>query len=100
MTASAPCSMMAVWHRRVSYASSAVTVAISSSSEICDNRSGSRGLSLCRLEVNSAARMTSIAILSWCQSSGVEWHYIASGKPMQNDFVESFNGRFRDELLN
>lgn len=26
--------------------------------------------------------------------------YIAPGKPMQNAFVESFNGRFRDECLN
>jgi putative transposase len=30
----------------------------------------------------------------------VEWHYIAPGKPTQNAFVESFNGRLRDELLN
>lgn len=28
------------------------------------------------------------------------WHYIAPGKPMQNGFVESFNGRMRDEFLN
>jgi putative transposase len=32
--------------------------------------------------------------------SRVTWHYIAPGKPMQNAFVESFNGRLRDELLN
>ncbi len=31
---------------------------------------------------------------------GVERHYIASGKPTQYGFVESFNGRMRDELLN
>ncbi len=30
----------------------------------------------------------------------VEWHYIAPGKPTQNGFIESFNGRFRDECLN
>jgi putative transposase len=30
----------------------------------------------------------------------VEWHYIAPGKPTQNAFVESFNGRLRDECLN
>ena len=30
----------------------------------------------------------------------IEWHYIAPGKPTQNAFVESFNGRLRDELLN
>lgn len=27
-------------------------------------------------------------------------HYIAPGKPQQNGFTESFNGRLRDELLN
>ncbi len=42
---------------------------------------------------------TSNAILSWADRSGVGWHYIAPGKPMQNGFVESFNGRLRDELL-
>jgi putative transposase len=30
----------------------------------------------------------------------VGWHYIAPGKPQQNDFIESCNGRLRDELLN
>ena len=44
--------------------------------------------------------MTSMAILKWCQETKVEWHYIAPGKPMQNGFVESFNGSFRDECLN
>lgn len=39
-------------------------------------------------------------MLAWCGEVGVEWHYIAPGKPMQNGHVESFNGRMRDELLN
>jgi putative transposase len=43
---------------------------------------------------------TSTAILSWCQRTATQWHYIAPGKPMQNGFIESFNGRFRDEFLN
>ena len=29
----------------------------------------------------------------------MEWHYIAPGKPTQNAFVDSFNGRLRDECL-
>lgn len=44
--------------------------------------------------------LTSNAILVWSKDNGVEWHYIAPGKPTQNGFVESFNGRMRDELLN
>ena len=44
--------------------------------------------------------LTSNAILAWCAEHRIEWHYIAPGKPMQNGFVESFNGRMRDELLN
>jgi len=31
------------------------------------------------------------------QDHGIEWHYIAPGKPTQNSFIESFNGRLRDE---
>lgn len=43
---------------------------------------------------------TSNAILAWSKDHKVEWHYIAPGKPMQNGYIESFNGRMRDELLN
>ena len=44
--------------------------------------------------------MTSRAMLEWTNRTGVEWHYIAPGKPQQNGFVESFNGKLRDECLN
>ena len=49
---------------------------------------------------DNGTELTSMAILKWCQDTGIEWHYIAPGKPMQNGFVESFNGSFRDECLN
>jgi putative transposase len=49
---------------------------------------------------DNGTELTSMAILRWCQETGVEWHYIAPGKPQQNAFIESFNGRLRDELLN
>lgn len=49
---------------------------------------------------DNGTEMTSHAVLRWCQDTGVGWHYIAPGKPMQNAFVESFNGRLRDECLN
>ena len=40
------------------------------------------------------------AILAWAEQNRITWHFIASGKPMQNGFCASFNGRMRDELLN
>ncbi|NCP24493.1 MAG: IS3 family transposase [Erythrobacter sp.] len=49
---------------------------------------------------DNSTELTSNAVLAWCGESGVEWHYIAPGKPIQNGFCESFNGRMRDELLN
>jgi len=49
---------------------------------------------------DNGSEFTSDAILTWADQSRVAWHYIAPGKPMQNAFIESFNGRLRDELLN
>jgi transposase InsO family protein len=43
---------------------------------------------------------TSNAMLAWTANNQITWHFIAPGKPMQNGFCESFNGRMRDELLN
>ena len=43
---------------------------------------------------------TSNAIIAWTKDHRMEWHYIEPGKPTQNGYVESFNGRMRDELLN
>jgi putative transposase len=49
---------------------------------------------------DNGTELTSNAILKWQEDRKVDWHYIAPGRPMQNGFVESFNGRMRDELLN
>jgi putative transposase len=49
---------------------------------------------------DNGTELTSMAILRWSQERCIEWHYIAPGKPQQNAFIESFNGRLRDELLN
>ena len=49
---------------------------------------------------DNGTEFTSNAILGWQQEHAIEWHYIAPGKPMQNGYIESFNGRMRDELLN
>ncbi|WP_423825915.1 IS3 family transposase [Sandarakinorhabdus cyanobacteriorum] len=49
---------------------------------------------------DNGTELTSTSILRWSQERQVEWHYIMPGKPTQNAFVESFNGRLRDECLN
>ena len=54
----------------------------------------------CMVVSDNGTEFTSNAILKWSEDHGIEWHYIAPGKPMQNAFVESFNGRLRDECLN
>jgi transposase InsO family protein len=43
--------------------------------------------------------LPSNAVLVQQKDHQVEWHNIAPGKPMQNGYVESFNGRMRDELF-
>jgi len=40
------------------------------------------------------------AIKDWLSNSGVKTLYIEPGSPWQNGYMESFNGKFRDELLN
>lgn len=50
--------------------------------------------------MDNGSEMTSLAMLAWAARRQVRLHYIAPGKPTQNAFIESFNGRFRDECLN
>jgi putative transposase len=49
---------------------------------------------------DNGGEMTSRAVLQWTMATGVEWHYIAPGKPTQNAFIEAFNSKLRDECLN
>jgi putative transposase len=42
---------------------------------------------------DNGSELISNAILIWADHARVEWYYIAPGKPMQNAFIESFNGR-------
>ena len=49
---------------------------------------------------DNGTEFTSGAFLSWAEKRGIELRFIQPGKPNQNAFVESFNGKFRDECLN
>lgn len=50
--------------------------------------------------MDNGTEMTSKAMFFWSQQTGTKLHFIQPGKPTQNAFVESFNGKFRDSCLN
>ena len=50
--------------------------------------------------VDHGPQFTSQALDRWAYQRGVKLHFIVPGKPEQNAYVESFNGKFRDECLN
>lgn len=49
---------------------------------------------------DNGTRFTSKAMLSWAQDNRIFGHFIAPGRPMQNAFCKSFNGRMRDDPHN
>ncbi len=52
------------------------------------------------ITLDNGPELTGKALHLWAQSTGVTLHHIQPGKPMQNAFIESFNGTFRDDCLN
>ncbi len=53
-----------------------------------------------RIALDNGPELTSKAMFFWSQRSSVKLHFIQPGKPTQNAFVESFNGKFREYCLN
>ena len=53
-----------------------------------------------RLRTDNGPEFTARALDAWAYAHGIEHHFIRPGKPMENAFAESFNGRVRDEFLN
>lgn len=49
---------------------------------------------------DNGPEFTGSALDAWAYSRDVKLHFIEPGKPAQNGFIESFNGKFRDECLN
>lgn len=52
------------------------------------------------IKSDNGTEFTSNLILSWTHEKQLLWQYIQPGKPQQNGYCESFNGKFRDECLN
>jgi putative transposase len=50
--------------------------------------------------IDNGPEFISNALDQWAHSRGVRLHFIRPGRPMENAFIESFNGRFRDECPN
>ena len=50
--------------------------------------------------VDNGPEFAGKALDAWAYSRGVGLHFIEPGKPVQNAYIESFNGKFRDECLN
>jgi putative transposase len=53
-----------------------------------------------KVVMDNGPEFTSKTLFLWSEERTVGLHYIEPGKPTQNPFVESFNGKFRDECLN
>lgn len=53
-----------------------------------------------QLRMDNGPELIAWALRDWCRLHGTNTSYIEPGSPWENPFVESFNGRARDELLN
>ena len=53
-----------------------------------------------RICLDNGTELTSRHFFSWGVEKRIELAYIQPGKPVQNAYIESFNGKFRDECLN
>ena len=52
------------------------------------------------ITVDNGAEFVSRALDAWVYQHGIELQFIRPGRPVENGFIESFNGRLRDECLN
>lgn len=52
------------------------------------------------IQSDNGTEFTSNAVQQWAYKNDIEWKFIEPGKPVQNSYIESFNGRIRDECLN
>jgi putative transposase len=67
---------------------------------VLDRVIAARGAQPAEIVMDNGPEMTSRALDQWAYERGVRLRFITPGKPVQNAFIESFNGRLRDECLN
>jgi putative transposase len=49
--------------------------------------------------LDNGTEFTSIFFVEWCKMKQIDLYFIEKGKPTQNAFIESFNGKLRNECL-
>lgn len=87
------------------YTREAVAIAVDTSlsglrvARVLNDLKSERGLPK-QIRSDNGPEFTSRALDQWAYEHGIRWHYIQPGRPMENGYVESFNGRLRDECLN
>ena len=52
------------------------------------------------ITVDHGTEFQSRALEDWAYERGIQLDFIRPGKPVENAFIEAFNGRLRDECLN
>lgn len=67
---------------------------------VLDRVIAERGAQPEEIVMDNGPELTSRALDQWAYERGIRLRFIAPGKPVQNAFIESFNGRLRDECLN
>ncbi len=67
--------------------------------EVLEDLIETRGLAPNFIRSDNGPEFTSHALADWCRLSGTGAAFIEPGSPWQNPYVESLNGRLRDELL-
>ena len=67
--------------------------------QILDRLAETRGLPQ-GITIDNGPEFAGSALDAWAYRRGIQLHFIEPGKPVQNAYVESFNGRLRDECLN
>jgi len=52
-----------------------------------------------RIRVDNGPEYTSKELVEWCSKMGIELLFIQPGRPMQNGYIERFNGTYRRDIL-
>ncbi|MGH9651625.1 MAG: IS3 family transposase, partial [Terriglobales bacterium] len=87
------------------YTREALAIAVDTSlpglrvARLLDHLKQHRGLPA-QIRSDNGPEFTGKVVDQWAYENQIRWHFIAPGKPMENGYVESFNGKFRDECLN